>query len=105
MKQMKSSDFETVADILKTLDLKYNADYETKVQEFFSYWKEAVGEKLAEYSRPKELTSDGVLIIGCRNSVAANELFNSRIKLNEKLKKKAKNLELGFFKYIKITYN
>ena len=38
MKKMKSSDFETVADILKTLDLKYNADYETKVQEFFSYY-------------------------------------------------------------------
>ena len=105
MKQMKSSDFETVADILKTLDLKYNADYETKIQEFYSYWKEAVGEKMADYSEPKELTSDGVLIIGCRNSVVANEIFNSRIRINEKLKKKAKNLELRFFKYIKITYN
>ena len=44
---------------------------------------------MAKYSSPKELTSDGILIVTCKNSVVANELFNSRIKLNEIIKKKA----------------
>lgn len=105
MKQKKSSDFESVADILKTLELSYNVDYENSIQELFSYWKDFVGEKLAKYSSPKELTSEGVLIITCKNSVVANELFNLRMKINESIKKKAKKLGIDFFKYIKITYN
>ncbi len=105
MTRNKQSDFETAAQIIKSLDLKYDNDYETNIQNLFDDWINIVGEKLAKYSSPKELTSDGILIVGCKNSVVANELFISRIKINEIIKKKAIKNNLGFFKYIKITYN
>lgn len=104
MNRKANSDFETVADIIKTLEFKYDADYETKKQELFSQWEIFVGEKLAKYSYPKELTDDGVMLIFCKNSVVANELFNMRIQINELIKKKAKKIGQITFKYIKITY-
>lgn len=96
--------FETPADILKTLKFTIDKDFSEKVEALFAEWENVVGEKLAKYSKPKTLTDDGILIVTCKNSVVGNELFNSRIKINSVLKKKAQKNQIDFFKYIKITY-
>lgn len=103
MKQ--SSDFETAAEIIKTLDLSFDEDYENSLQKLFEQWNEVVGEKIAKYSKPKTLTDDGVLIVACDNSIAANELFSKREYVNKAMKKLAAELKIHGFRYIKITYN
>lgn len=97
-------DFETPADILKTMKFTVDKDLSERVGNLFSKWSDIVGEKLAKYSTPKTLTNDGILIVSCKNSVVGNELFNSRIEINKKLKEKAEENQINFFKYIKITY-
>lgn len=96
--------FETAAEILKTLNFTIDKDFSEKVDALFAEWENVVGKKLARYSKPKKLTEDGILIVSCKNSVVGNELFNSRIKINSILKKKAKENQIDFFKFIKITY-
>lgn len=96
--------FETPADIIKSLNFTVEKDFSGKVEALFAEWENVVGEKLAKYSKPKKLTEDGILIVSCKNSVVGNELFNSRIKFNKILKEKAKKNQIDFFKYIKITY-
>lgn len=96
--------FETPADILKTLKFTVDADLSERVDRLFSEWTNIVGEKLAKYSTPKTLTNDGILIVSCKNSVVGNELFNSRMQINKILKEKAQENQIDFFKYIKITY-
>lgn len=105
MKQKTEIGFSTAAEIIKTLGLSFNEDYENNLNVLFSQWPEIVGEKIAKYSAPSELTDDGVMIIKCKNSIVANEIFNLRIKINEEIKKRAKKREIHCFKYIKITYN
>lgn len=96
--------FETAADIIKSLNFTVQRDYSDKAEALFSEWEYVVGEKLAKYSKPKKLTEDGILIVSCKNSVVGNELFNSRIRINKILEEKAKKNHIDFFKYIKITY-
>lgn len=96
--------FETAAEIIKSLNFTIEKDFSDKVEALFAEWENVVGEKLAKYSKPKKLTEDGILIVSCKNSVAGNELFNSRIKFNAILRERAKKNQIDFFKYIKITY-
>ena len=96
--------FETAADIIKSLNFTVEKDFSDKVEALFAEWEDVVGKKLAKYSKPKKLTEDGILIVSCKNSVVGNELFNSRIKFNKILKEKEKKNQIDFFKYIKITY-
>lgn len=98
------SDFETAADIIKTIDFNYNGDFAEQKRMLFSKWGTFVGERLAKYSEPVDLTEDGVMLIKCENSVVANELFIKKNEINILLKREAKNTGQIPFKYIKITY-
>ena len=104
MSQKMQSDFETAADILKSLDFNYNNDFEEQKQMLFSKWNEFAGEKLAKYSKPTDLTDDGVMIVKCKNSVVANELFVKKTDINALIKNEAKKIGQMPFKYIRITY-
>lgn len=96
--------FETPADIIKTLQFTVEKDCNDLTEIFISEWGNLVGEKLSKYSKPKKFTENGILIISCKNSVVGNEIFNSRIKINSFFKEKAKENQIDFFKYIKIIY-
>jgi len=105
MTDNNNSDFETAAEILSTINLQYNDEYENKVEKLFSCWSGIVGESLAKFSNPRQFSSDGILFIKCSNSVVANEIFSIRTEINKKLKEEAKKIALDGFKYIRITYN
>ena len=104
MTDENNSDFQTAAEIIKSLNLKCDVSYEEKIQEFISQWEDTVGNKLAKFSKPQQFSSDGILFIKCKNSVAANEIFSLKAQINAELKAKAEKLEIKNFKYIKITY-
>ncbi len=96
--------FETPADIIKTLQFTVEKDCNDLTETFISEWESIVGEKIAKYSKPKKLTESGILIVSCKNSTVGNEIFHTRTKINSILKEKAKENEINFFKYIKIIY-
>ena len=100
MKQ--NSELERIGDILKTLKFNFDEDVESKKIELMSKWKEVVGEKLSQYSKPVKIDDSGVMQVSCKNSVVSNELFNQRVEINKKLKIHAKTLEVEF-KYIRLT--
>ncbi len=104
MNLQQETDFSTAADIIKSLGLTLNEEYEKKKAFLFEQWSEIAGQSVAKYSYPDKLTEEGVLIIKCKNSVVANEIFNLRTKINEEFRKRAKIINLGCFKYIKVTY-
>ena len=101
----QTSDFETAAEILKTLDLSFDDDYENNLEKLFGQWNDIVGEKIGKYSKPKTLTDDGILIVTCDNSIVANELVSKREFVNKKIKKLTAELKISGFRYIKITYS
>ena len=44
----QTSDFETAAEILKTLDLSFDDDYENNLEKLFGQWNDIVGEKIGK---------------------------------------------------------
>lgn len=105
MKEKQYNDFSTAAEIIELLDLKFDDKYEKKISELMDQWTDIVGERIAKYSEPQELTNDGIMIISCKNSIVANEIFNSRQTINEEIQKRAKKTDINTFKYIKIKYS
>lgn len=100
MKQ--NTEFEKIGDIIKTIKFDFDEDEETKKSELMSKWKDAVGEKLYQYSKPERVDEFGVMFVKCRNSVVSNELFSQRAEINGKLKKMAEEIKTQF-RYIKLT--
>lgn len=105
MGQKRKTDFSTAAEIIKTLGLTFNADYENQVNFLLNQWSEIVGANISKYSEATELTEDGIMMIRCKNSVVANEIFGLRTKINAEIKQRAKKANVNCFKYIKIVYN
>jgi predicted nucleic acid-binding Zn ribbon protein len=104
MERDNISELENLSDILKSININYNPEYQAKTSVLLADWHSVVGEKLAKYSSPKSFTDDGVLLVSCKNSVVANELFILRQKINKLLLERAEKNNIHNFKYIKITY-
>lgn len=100
----RQSEPKCISDIIKSLNIQYNVESEVNKQELLTKWKEIAGEKTAKYSYPKALTDKGIMIIVCKNSVVANEIFKNKNEINKKFSEEAEKAGINYFKYIKITY-
>ena len=94
MKKIKYSNFESMKDIINQLDLKYDATIETNKQKFFDQWENIVGKKLSSVSKPIEINKNSVLVVACKNSFIANELFLAKNNFIELIEDKSKELGL-----------
>lgn len=94
MKKIKYSEFESINDIIKQFDFKYDSSKENNKSMFFCLWEDIIGEKIASVSTPVELTEKAILKISCANSFVANELFMQKKNLILLLKEKAQELNL-----------
>ncbi len=94
MGKIKYSNFESIQEIMGQFDFKHNESDEANKQAFFDSWKEMVGKKIAEVTKPIGISSQNVLIISCANSYIANELFLSKSTFLELIQEKAKELNL-----------
>lgn len=103
MKKIRYSNFESINDVINQIGFKYDQPLEAKKEEFFNCWEELVGQKLAAVSKPLELDSKNVLLISCKNSFIANELFLSKKNLLSVIEEKA--VEIGLeIKDIRFDY-
>lgn len=103
MAKLNNSYFESIQDILSTIEFK-NEVFEVDEKTLAETWKECVGEKIAEVSKPSNLSKDGVLTIACVNSLVANELYLERNNLLQILREKFENLGIEI-KVLKIDKN
>ncbi|MCD7878530.1 MAG: DUF721 domain-containing protein [Candidatus Gastranaerophilales bacterium] len=91
MKKMNNSDFVTINEIIKNLDIQYNENKHKKEEIISECWRDTAGEKIINFARFYAISDDNVLTIVCSDSFVANELFFSKDKFIEFLNLKLKN--------------
>lgn len=60
----------------------------------FKFWKNVVGEKFQNNSRPYSMTSGFVMIIACKNSTVAQELMLRKTKILKDFEPYLKSLKI-----------
>lgn len=100
MAKLNNSSFESIQDILSSLNLKKEVSpVDEKI--LSETWKQCVGDKISTVSEPSNLSQDGVLTIVCANSLVANELYLERNNLLQIIREKFADLGIDI-KVLKI---
>ncbi len=94
MDKIKYSNFESIKDIMDSLDLGYDKNQEMNKQLLFDSWEEVIGKKISSVSKLTEINDKGILKVSCANSFVANELFLSKKNIIEILSQKTKELNI-----------
>ena len=94
MEKILYSQFESAEDILSALKKKLQPKKQSKVLTLFLAWREIVGQKLAEFSKPIGLTKDKTLIVACKNSMISQELYFQKQSILKRTQSYAQNLQL-----------
>ena len=94
MSKILYSKFENVEDILLDLKKKLKPKEQSKVMTLFLAWKEVVGAKLSEFSKPVGLSKDKTLIVACKNSMISQELYLNKDRIIKTVKFYADSLHL-----------
>ena len=105
MKKLYNSSFELIDDIIKTIkfdDIESKQDRMTKIQ---NSWSSVSGSELSKLSRVYDILNDDTLLVICKDSFVANELYFRKSsvlnKLNEELKVQGINIKDIKFDYRK----
>ena len=61
--------FENIGDILQEFKKKLGPRKQSKITTLFLTWREIVGNKMAEVSRPVGLSKEKILFVTCKNSL------------------------------------
>ena len=84
--------FESLKSVIKDLNLNYNENKVNNDEMMASYWVEIVGNKISQFSKVLEISSDNILTIVCSDSFVANELYFEKSQLLKKMNEKAESL-------------
>lgn len=103
MKRLNNSDFDLIQNIIKDIDFNYEETSQLKKEELFGLWKDIIGEKISKFSKPMDLSSDGILTIACSDSFVANELYFEKDKIFSLLQEKSEKMGIKL-KDIKFDY-
>lgn len=60
----------------------------------FKFWKQVVGEKFQDNSRPYSMTSGFVMVVACKNSTVAQELLLRKTKIMNDIEPYLKSLKI-----------
>ena len=94
MDKILYSKFQNIGDILKEFKKKLGPSRQSKVTTLFLTWKEIVGSKMAEMSRPVGLSKEKILFVTCKNSLITQELYLSKARILKSLQYYAESLNL-----------
>ena len=94
-KKVLYTDFEgidfVIADLMENKDIKKAI---TK-SNLYRFWKNIVGDKFADKSKPYSMISSGTMVIACKNSIVAQELTMQKRNIIEKFKPYLKSLKIN----------
>ncbi len=102
MKRINNSNFELIEDIIQTIDFKFDASRQNKLDCFKKFWKSITG-NLSEVSRVYDILEDDTMIVICKDSFVTNELYLQKNKLLKKMEEKMQELGITI-KDIKFNY-
>lgn len=107
MKKIRYSQFESIQEVISSIDFKYDASLEAQKQQLFDDWVDVVGKKLSTVSKPLEVTKNNVLVVSCASSFIANELFLVKNSLLELLQEKIQdsNIQINDLKFEYMNWN
>ena len=94
MEKILYSKFENAGDILEEVKKNLKPRKQSKVSTLFLVWREIVGNKLAEMSRPVGLSRDKVLFVTCKNSLITQELYLNKVRILKSVQYYADSLNL-----------
>ncbi len=103
MKRINNSNFETIQDIIKGLDLKYNPQKDQQIKSLAQIWKDIAGKKISRYSKVYDFSDNNILTVACSDSVTANELYLGKEKIQKYINEKIQNLGI-IIKDIRFDY-
>lgn len=94
-KKVLYTDFEGVDEtISKILENKEFKKAITKTN-LFKFWKNVVGEKFKNNSKPYSMTTNSVMVIACKNSAVAQELMLRKTKILKDFEPYLKSLKMS----------
>ncbi len=82
---------ETISKMLEDKDFK-KAITKTNL---FKFWKNVVGEKFKNNSKPYSMTTNSVMVIACKNSAVAQELMLRKTKILKDFEPYLKSLKMN----------
>lgn len=89
MGKIHYSNFETLQDIIKNIDFNYSEESVQTLEQLSDIWKKIIGNKISQFTKVYDFSSDNILTIVCSDSFVANELYMEKIKLLKMMKEKA----------------
>jgi hypothetical protein len=89
MKNINDSDFESIKDVIKSLNFNYNPDDYQRKETLQKCWIDTIGEKISKLAKVYNFSSDNKLTVSCADSFVANELYLEKDKILNIMNKKA----------------
>lgn len=103
MKERNNLYFESLQNVIKDLQFNYDESKFETGEKLAGYWIETVGNKISQFSKVLEFSTDNILTIVCSDSFVANELYLEKNKLTKLMNEKTKNLGIEI-KDIRFNY-
>lgn len=93
-KKVLYTNFEGIDDTLAKMLEDKNFKKAITKSNLFKFWQKVVGEKFKDNSKPFSMTTNGVMIIACKNSSVAQELMFRKTKILTELTPYLKSLKM-----------
>lgn len=94
MKKILYTDFVSTETLIESLLEQKEFKRVVTLSNLYKFWKKSAGEKLASHSRPYSMTSNGVMVIACKNAIVAQELMLKKTQILVKFQPYTKSLKI-----------
>lgn len=108
MKKILYTKFKNVDDLIAQIAQDKELKRAITRNNLYKFWKQVVGEKFADHSKPYSMTKNSIMIIACESSTVAQELMMRKSQIltkfkpyTESLKIKVNDLKFDVKKWIK----
>ncbi len=94
MKKILYTKFQNLDEIIAQIAQEKEVKRAITRNNLYKFWKQAVGEKFAQYSKPYSMTKNSIMIIACKSSMVAQELMLRKVQILEKFKPYTESLKI-----------
>jgi len=103
MRKLNNSDFESIENIIKGLNIKYEEYRINEAEVIQSCWNETIGNKISKFTKVYKINTDKVITVICSDSYVSNELYYQKDKIIQLMNKKLQKVGIQISD-VKIDY-
>ena len=89
MKKINNSNFESLKDVIESIDFNYNPDDCQRIEKLQEFWEDTIGKKISKLAKVYGFSSDNKLTVSCADSFVSNELYLEKEKILKIMNRKA----------------